>query len=99
MSRFDIADDDTANEPQPELMLWRAALNLLIQDGMDFHKRGYACNSAKEYTGEQAFDDLTGKGVMLKYICGFTGDNPERIQQLFKRYIQKAPAARRESVC
>lgn len=94
MSVFDL-DEHIELEPQPELILWRAALNLLIQDAIDHHRRGYACNSAKEYTSEQAFDDLTGKGIMLNHLCSFTGDNPERIKYLFKKYIQKVPAVRK----
>lgn len=95
LAKHDPDDQDSYEQP-PEITLWRAALWLLIHDAMDYHRLGYASKSAKEYTGEQAWDDLTGNAIMLTHLCNHTGDSPERIQDLFKQYVRKVPAARRE---
>lgn len=70
-----------------EQRLWCSVLMYLVDDARAYwNGKHYGPMSIPDY--EQAFDDLMRCGPMVRYVCSFTGHDPELICQGFVRWCE-----------
>lgn len=66
---------------EPELNLWNAALQLLLEDATGYLRRG----DDKHGMRRAAFHDVTNCGSMLRYVCSFARIDPDFARDMWMK--------------